>query len=397
MVPQESTATATSSDAPREPSITITIPNIVVSRPDAQTPTGSSAKPPKPSRAGNPNLPMQEFQVFQRELFEKEFPSQQAFISAHLQRVQHGIYEDRSRLSMYGVENNAMAVSFVAITFNFHPMHSTWHRIKRAVISITATEVPKCFDGSAKPFNEIAATSTVMLDGGNGKANSHEDTRIRKRVESSGIELLRVVKFAPHLAYGRISNETLHWNFSLNSTIGVTQPFTATMMPSTSYSKTEVVNSMLKIQGSTRVHHGTQSGKIVWSLEENKEQKSGLPREFTFAFLVERRHVDRDLYLKVAVQPTFTPSVRNCWGLVKPKEIDQGYKNLGSEPIGQTFLPTTVPVKARQHAWPGALADHVDSSKVFNFALLSNPFDDLLELPGKAVQIRVCASEMNRF
>jgi hypothetical protein len=36
-------------------------------------------------------------------------------------------------------------------------------------------------------------------------------------------EPLRFVKFAPHIAYGRISTETLKWTFSLGATVRVTK------------------------------------------------------------------------------------------------------------------------------------------------------------------------------
>lgn len=62
-------------------------------------------------------------------------------------------------------------VSFIAITFCFHPSYDE-HRVKGAVVSVA--------------------------------------------VEGVGGEKLRVIKFAPHHSYGRISSATLKWNFCVS-------------------------------------------------------------------------------------------------------------------------------------------------------------------------------------
>lgn len=97
---------------------------------------------------------------------------------------------------------------------------------------------------------------------------------------------------------------------------------------------------MMKIQGTTRSispsllppnsgahnppnRHDLRDRKIVWSLEENDQQEAGLPREFTFVFLVEQPHVEgghivddmvvgkisnvfKDLTIGVKVKPSVT-------------------------------------------------------------------------------------------
>ena len=66
--------------------------------------------------------------------------------------------------------------------------------------------------------------------------------------------------------------------------------------PSIANQRDKVMGTMMKIQGSTRSttglgHHKANrilDTKLVWSLEENDQQMTGLPREFTFVFLVAR-------------------------------------------------------------------------------------------------------------
>ncbi|KAF5873445.1 uncharacterized protein Bfra_004905 [Botrytis fragariae] len=104
---------------------------------------------------------------------------------------------------------------------------------------------------------------------------------------------LRFLKYAPHQAYGKISTESLKWNFQLGSSLGVTQgPANVCVRPSIGEEKSKVMGSMMKIQGSTRstFHHSTRYSDTLlhFSLEENVQQESGLPREFTFVFLLER-------------------------------------------------------------------------------------------------------------
>lgn len=133
-----------------------------------------------------------------------------------------------------------------------------------------------------------------------------------------GTEYLRFLKYAPHQAYGRISTESLKWNFQLGASLGVTQgPAKVSVNPSVSEEKSKVVGTMMKMyvspphvffassfhvylllthgicrQGSTRstFSHSTRHPDTLlhFSLEENNQQESGLPRECTFVFLLER-------------------------------------------------------------------------------------------------------------
>ena len=119
---------------------------------------------------------------------------------------------------------------------------------------------------------------------------------------------------------------------------------------------------MLKIQGSTRSASGVQSSKLLWSLEENSEQANGLPREFTFVFLVEQTIAEAPLKLKISMKPVFSnnPEMIFC-----NQEVASTTSELGEE-VGQKF-----------------------STPNFNFATMEGQLEDLVELPGVATNIQV--------
>lgn len=150
------------------------------------------------AKVANKNGPQQEFQLNQHLLYEHEFPGQ-AYVSAHLQRLQNGIYADKN------IHNEeTLYVTFAAITFTLHPSISISHRFTSAIITITA--------------------------------------------RSDNKEQLRFLKFAPHLAYGRISSESLKWNFQLGATVGVTKGLVdVAINPALAYEKDKVVGSMMKM------------------------------------------------------------------------------------------------------------------------------------------------------
>lgn len=294
----------------------LAIPDVTLSPP----PTSSLS--PKASRCVmNPEGPDHHFQVFQKSLLEHEFNHHEAFVSARVQRIQHGVYTNPDRLLFYGTPNPEMIVTFVAVTFIFHPMNSLKHRFQRATIEITAQD------------------------------DDHQP--------------LKFVKFAPHLAFGRVSTESLHWTFALSATIGVTQgPVGASVIPSASFDTQKVIDAMLKIQGSSRTHRGVESGKLVWSLEENQQQSTGLPREFTFVFLLERRDLRNDLHLAVSIKPILTLAFGPKF--LEHDVVGGNWVNVGKAEMGQRF-----------------------SRKPFNFATMAGQFEDLIELPGNTVRVAV--------
>jgi hypothetical protein len=128
------------------------------------------------SQVDNIDCPDHRFQISPKSLLEQEFPYQEAFMSASLTRLHHGIYNDEKRLSSYGPPPHN--VTFVAVTFVFHPLHSVEYRFKRVRISIQAFRA-----------------------GGDSEKGADQP--------------LRIIKFAPHVAFGRYSTENLHWTFSL--------------------------------------------------------------------------------------------------------------------------------------------------------------------------------------
>ncbi|KAF5879258.1 uncharacterized protein Bfra_006463 [Botrytis fragariae] len=276
----------------------------------------------KHQQKANPDLPDHCYQVFQKSLLEHEYHHEEAFVSASLTRLHHGVYDAGKRLSLYGPPPHN--VTFVAVTFVFHPMHSIEYRFKRAQISIQA-------------FKTIGEKTTNQP--------------------------LKIIKFAPHIAFGRYSTENLHWTFSLGATLGVSTPATATVTPSTEYDRSKVIGNMLKIQGSTRSAEGMQSSKLVWSLEENEQQCTGLPREFTFVFLVEQPVAKAPFSLQIGIKPVFSNSLKACsFGTEITKKSD-----ILSDEVGQMFS---------------------SSPYAFNFATMLGQFEDLVELPGNASSIQ---------
>jgi hypothetical protein len=141
-------------------------------------PTTTGTFPTPPSDVQGLEIPDNHFQIFQRSLFEQEFDHEDAFVGAHLSRLQHGIYQD-DRMDIYDHPTKPINVTFVAITFTFHPMHSLEKRFKRAQISVQAFKAP------GQP------------------------------AKAAYVEPLRIIMFAPHVAYGRISTENLTWKFTL--------------------------------------------------------------------------------------------------------------------------------------------------------------------------------------
>lgn len=96
------------------------------------------------------------------------------------------------------------------------------------------------------------------------------------------------------------------------ASLGVSTPATATVTPSTEYDRSKIIGTMLKIQGSTRSAKDMQSSKLVWSLEENEQQSTGLPREFTFVFLVEQPVAKAPFSLQIGIKPVFSHDIEAC-------------------------------------------------------------------------------------
>ena len=343
---------------------------VVPARPYVAAPTPQKALPGvlKINQQENIDGPDHKFQVNEQLLFEHEFHGS-CYVSAHLQRLQHGIFGDAT---IHGA--GTMHVTFLAITFVFHPSISLSHRFQSAIIEVSA--------------------------------------------RSENNEPLRFVKFAPHMAYGRISIETMKWTFSLGATVGVTKgPVNVAVNPSIAHEKDKVLGTMMKIQGSTRSTPGLghyrsnriPDTKLVWSIEENDQQMTGLPREFTFVFLVARplkaesvlkgkkheiKH-EKDthaidalthsaahkcldhaatytpMYIGIHVKPHISNIVN---GLPCPGEYEE---TLLADEVGQRL--------AVEHTQGTGGIDTYAARGYYNFAKMPGNFEDLIELPGNAV------------
>ncbi|KAH7390969.1 hypothetical protein DE146DRAFT_150655 [Phaeosphaeria sp. MPI-PUGE-AT-0046c] len=284
------------------------------------------------------NVPKKRLQIYQKCLYERTLPGN-AFISAHVNRLQHGYYES-SAIHEDVLEN----VYFVSVHFVFHPHDPRSHRFKSADIRV-------CVHGDT--------------DAGGLK----EDRWYRTPASHP-----RILKHAPELMFGAVSPESLQWNFSLSSSLGISQaPVSATVNPTGGMKGSYKVFHMMSVQGSVRSQksplgpeHDIEDGMAVWTLEENMLQRSGLPRDFDFVLLIHKPDDVKNVYLTVDVDA----EVDSWFG-----SYPQWYTNLAkymptqdmvvdfNTDIGQRFLP----------AQPG---------RGFNFGSLPHPLDEYVMMPG---------------
>lgn len=285
----------------------------------------------------DPNTPIRRLQLHQKCLYERTLPGG-AFISAHVNRLQHGYYQSKA-IHEPTLDN----VFLVSVHFVFHPYNPEKHRFKTAVIKVSLHGA----DPTEPP-----------------------ETHYRNPL----VPMPRILKHAPELMYGSVSPENLQWNFSLSSSLGVSQaPVTASLNPSGSVKTSYKVYHMMSIQGSVRSiqsplgpDYDIEDAMAVWTLEENILQRSGLPREFDFVLLVHKPNDIEKAYLTVDVDAEV-----DCWYGVYPK----WYTNLGkymptqdytldfNTDIGQLFLPS-------------------DPTRGFNFADLPQPLEQYVQMPG---------------
>lgn len=297
-------------------------------------------EPPTP----DPNAPVRRLQLNQKCLYERMLPGN-AFISAHANRLQRGYYES-SALHETALDN----VYFVQIHFVFHPYNHRSHRFKSATISVSINGS----DPARGPRRSPPASSP------------------------------RILKHAPELMYGAVSPENLQWNFSLSSSLGVSSaPVTATVNPYGGMISSYKVFDMMSIQGSLRMQqspfgpeHDIEDGMAVWTLEENKLQRSGLPRDFDFVLLVHKPQGVKNVYLTVDVD-----AVVEGWF----SEYPQWYTNLSKylptqdytldfrKEVGQKFLP-------------------VHPRRGFNFADLPYPLEQYVQMPGTTYPTNVSST-----
>ncbi|PKY06823.1 hypothetical protein P168DRAFT_325643 [Aspergillus campestris IBT 28561] len=306
----------------------------------------------------DPNLTNPRLHVNRACIYERHLPGD-AYITAHVQRLQHGSYSSRA-VSDKDFDN----VDFLGISFVFHSPNTQNHRFKAATIraSVRSTR-DKSSAISPKP-------SSQTLRGSRSRNNNP-----------------RFLRHAPHLLYGAVSPETLQWNYSLAGQIGFADlPLMASIMPSGGMNGRYRRYEMMRIQGSVRSlrsprgrQYDVEAGEIVWSLEENTLQRSGLPREFTFAMLIQKPRADSRICFSLDIDP-----VLQCW--------------FGNYPSWMLSLPSYRAVPRRPvdfRVESGQRFEPATSERGFNFAQLESSFDDYVHMPGRKFASSISPDNLN--
>ncbi|KAH0841867.1 hypothetical protein FOPE_06720 [Fonsecaea pedrosoi] len=376
-----------------------------VSAPPATAPNNASSWPSTPltprtaaARLKDPNAPDYRYQVNQKCIYERRLPGG-SYITAHVQRLQSGYYD-----SPVIHEDRIDNVRFVAVNFVFHPSSSTF-RFKAAEIRIALHHIGageaegQGEDGDGEGQGVVATPKTSHEHGTQTETETEKASQaLVKGISSSSSSSKRLprpsrpkfLRHAPHLLYGSISPETLDWNFNLAGSLGVSQgPASASVKPSYGVKSSYKIYEMMKIQGSVRTlrswrgsdydyDHEIEDGELVWTLEENRLQKSGLPREFTFVMLLTKGsggfEESGDVRLEIDVRPKVTGRLGPAYpSLVTRLHQYQPFKrevlDLDQE-IGQVFEPHDVKGEGKGEG--------------FNFANIASSFDDFVWLPGTA-------------
>ena len=314
--------------------------------------------PPQDMNKSNPRL-----LVNRESIYERQLPGD-AYITVYVQRLQHGYYSS-SAVSDPEAEN----VDFLALSFVFHSPHTLSHRFKSATIR-----------ASVQGHAQLATDS-----------NPPQNYRPKNP---------RILMHAPHLIYGTVSPETMEWTFSLAGSIGVSEaPVSANVIPSGSINSRYRRYEMMRIQGSARTLKSSrghqfdiEAGEVVWSLEENNLQRSGLPREFTFVMLIEKPSPNSRVKLSLDIDPV----IQSWWGSypswslglpsyrpTKRRDVDF------NKEVGQRFEPIDEGEDEGEGEGGGGGGG---GKRGFNFATLVSRFDDYIAMPGRHFSRRVCIS-----
>ncbi|RMD41671.1 hypothetical protein DV735_g3439, partial [Chaetothyriales sp. CBS 134920] len=350
------------------------------------------------ARTRDPNAPENKYQVNQQCIYERRLPGG-SYITAHLQRLQSGFY-DSPVIHEDLIDN----VRFVALNFVFHPSRSHF-RFKYAEIRLALHDNARygkangpsqgSQGGQAQDrsrHEHATQTSPTYVDGPDGSVIRYVAAHHRspKPVRP------KFLRHAPHLMYGAVSPETLDWNFNVAGSVGVAQgPATASLTPSGGMKGSYKLYDMMKIQGSVRTlrswygrQYDIEDGEIVWTLEENKLQQSGLPREFTFVVLLTKGTSALDI------------SDPNALTL----DVDIDAKVAGF--VGKAAFPDLVTNmrRYRPFRYPpvdldlevGQVFEPSEKGRGFNFARLSSQFDDYVSSHKRTLTI-TSAKQQPRF
>lgn len=280
-------------------------------------------------------------------IYERQLPGD-TYITAHVSRLQHGFWDSPAVSDAY-----AEHVDFLALSFVFHSAHTLSHRFKSATVRV-----------SVQPGSERQKPTLIN---GCSSGNPH------------------FLMHAPHLIYGAVSPETMEWSFSLAGSLGVSEtPVSASIIPSGSLNGQYRRYEMMRIQGSSRTlrspkghEFDVEAGEVMWSLEENSLQRSGLPREFTFVMLIQKPAANSKIKLSLEIDPV----IQAFWG---------------SYPGWVLRLSPYQPLERRSVDFRREVGQHfqpADPQRGFNFAVLESAFDHYIAMPGRKYTRRVSTSE----
>lgn len=257
----------------------LTAPIITSTEVPPQQPVPDTGNKPKErAAASDPNIPDHRLNVNRPCIYERRLPGN-AYITAHVQRLQHGYYSTDA-VSDRDIDN----VDFLAVSFVFHSPDTLSHRFKAATIR-------------ASLHHPTHSYTTNRQSSSSSRSRQHRTNHPR------------FLMHAPHLLYGSVSPETLQWSYSLAGTLGIAQlPLIASLSPAAGLNGRFSRYEMMRIQGSVRTLDGAAASQIVWTLEENTLQRSGLPREFTFAMLIAKPAPESRVQFVLEIEP-----ILQCW------------------------------------------------------------------------------------
>ncbi|KAJ5127633.1 hypothetical protein N7448_008412 [Penicillium atrosanguineum] len=305
------------------------------SSPSAKAPNSDDTH--KHKKSHDPNMDNPRLLVNRACIYERQLPGD-TYITAHVSRLQHGFWDSPAVSDTY-----AEHVDFLALSFVFHSAHTLSHRFKSATVRVSVESSSE----NSKP------TSINGCPSGNPCFLMH----------------------APHLIYGAVSPETMEWSFSLAGSLGVSEtPVSASIIPSGSLNGQYRRYEMMRIQGSSRTMKSpkgpdfdVEAGEVVWSLEENSLQRSGLPREFTFVMLIQKPAANSKIKLSLEIDPV----IQAFWG---------------SFPGWMIRLSPYQPLERRSVDFRREVGQHfqpADPQRGFNFAVLESAFDHYIAMPGR--------------
>ncbi|MCJ1287436.1 hypothetical protein MMC26_006787 [Xylographa opegraphella] len=383
------------------------------------------------TRQGAPDGPKTRYQINQRCIYERRLPGE-AYMTAHVERLQPGIYDGSVNMSKSAAQKPkpaskptapppakpAVSKSGRAQFFDYgqhlNQVQSMPHDVNKSLRkkgNRDSIRTEYILDEQRRPTSDHSLMETLKNHGWPPSPSStsleknhdqvyfvaigfvlHPSDSSSHRFKAAQIKVSvdladytdptlippKIIKFAPHLISGAVSQETLNWNFNLASSLGITQgPANVSIQPSYGYSASTVVSKMMKIQGSTRTTPwGVEDGELIWSMEENPLQKSGLPREFTFVVLVQDANGDPDnIDFNIEIEPvvdTWYGSYPDFW------QRRRRYQPLYKAPldfrerIGQRFF-------SKQG---GGTTPAGEAAREYNFANMDGDIDDMVQLPG---------------